>query len=393
MTRRAPVLVAALLACAACSHNPTTSAPQQPSPDLSGRWAGDVISAQPFPAPSGAFARKILYVSTGLAGQNIAVSGIVIVPRAKPPPGGRPIAAWAHPTTGVATGCAPSARSDALETIPGLTQLLDDGYIVAATDYPGLGTVGPHPYLVGISEARAVIDSVRAARHLAGAHASSAFAVWGHSQGGHAALFVGQLAATYAPELRLKGVAAIAPATDLARQFRDNLYAVGGRLLGSYAVWSWAHVYDARLGSVVSAADLTVVDRVAGICIQTNPQFVRVSLVLKRLSRDWLRKDIFDRKPWSTFFAENTPGLQPAGEPMYVAQGSDDGLIGPAVTAGFAADLCRHGVVVDFIRLQGVEHHPAGMASGARVAQWLADRLQGRPAPSTCSASTAPSSP
>ncbi len=91
--------------------------------------------------------------------------------------------------------------------------MVDRGYVVAATDYPGLGTPQTHPYLVGVSEARAVLDSVRAARALTGAQ--NRFAVWGHSQGGQAALFTGLIAKSYAPDLDLVGVAAAAPATDL----------------------------------------------------------------------------------------------------------------------------------------------------------------------------------
>jgi alpha-beta hydrolase superfamily lysophospholipase len=87
------------------------------------------------------------------------------------------------------------------DSIQGLNEMLQQGYVVAATDYPGLGTSGPHPYLVGLSEGRAALDSVRAARSMAGS--DSAFAVWGHSQGGHAALYAGILAANYAPELKL----------------------------------------------------------------------------------------------------------------------------------------------------------------------------------------------
>ncbi len=87
---------------------------------------------------------------------------------------------------------------------------------------PGLGTAGPHPYLVGLSEARAVLDSVRAAREIAGAGASDRFAVWGHSQGGQAALFSGLIADTYAPELRLAGVAAAVPASG-HRQLKRTL--------------------------------------------------------------------------------------------------------------------------------------------------------------------------
>lgn len=46
--------------------------------------------------PLGAEAFRVLYRSKGLKGEPIAVSGVVIIP----PGGGRPIVAWAHPTTG-----------------------------------------------------------------------------------------------------------------------------------------------------------------------------------------------------------------------------------------------------------------------------------------------------
>ena len=36
--------------------------------------------------------------------------------------------------------------------------MLDRGYVVAATDYPGLGTPEVHPYLVGTSEGHAVLE-------------------------------------------------------------------------------------------------------------------------------------------------------------------------------------------------------------------------------------------
>ena len=86
------------------------------------------------------------------------------------------------------------APPEVFDTIPHLQALIALDYVVAATDYPGLGTPGPHPYLVGESEGRAVIDSVRAARDLEKVGASTRYAVWGHSQGGQAALFAGEIA-------------------------------------------------------------------------------------------------------------------------------------------------------------------------------------------------------
>jgi acetyl esterase/lipase len=100
-----------------------------------------------------------------------------------------------------------------------LRNIIAQRHIVVATDYAGLGTEGIHPYLIGESEARSVLDSVRAARALPNSGASNRFAVWGHSQGGHAALYTGQVAARYAPDLKLVGVAAAAPATYLVELF------------------------------------------------------------------------------------------------------------------------------------------------------------------------------
>src|ERR1700677_4869544 len=112
-------------------------------------------------APLGATTYRVLYRSTGLDDKPILVSGVVIVPPGDPPPGGRPIVAWAHPTSGIVPPCAPSLAIFLFQQIQGLRSFVQAGYVVAATDYPGLGTAGPHPYLVGVSEARAVIDSVR----------------------------------------------------------------------------------------------------------------------------------------------------------------------------------------------------------------------------------------
>ena len=122
----------------------------------------------------------------------------------------------------------------------GLADMLARGYVVAATDYPGLGTPGVHPYLIGESEGRAVLDWVRAVRDLPNSGASGRFAVWGHSQGGHAALYTGEIAARYAPELKLVGVAAAAPATYLIELFDSDKSSPTGKELTAMTVWPWS---------------------------------------------------------------------------------------------------------------------------------------------------------
>ena len=95
--------------------------------------------------------------------------------------------------------------------VDGLARFMRAGYAVVVPDYEGLGTRGTHPYLVGEATAHATLDAVRATRRFGAADASERFIVWGVGQGGHAALFTGQEADAYAPELELAGVAAGAP--------------------------------------------------------------------------------------------------------------------------------------------------------------------------------------
>src|SRR5690606_29525644 len=150
----------------------------------------------------------------------------------------------AHPTSGVVETCAPSLMPDIAVLIWGLPDILAKGYVVVATDYPGLGTPGIHPYLIGESEGRAVLDSVRAARNLPKSGASERFAVRGHSQGGHTALYTGELATSYAPELKLVGIAAAAPATYLVKLFDANKASATGKELTAMALWAWSKLYN-----------------------------------------------------------------------------------------------------------------------------------------------------
>jgi hypothetical protein len=78
-------------------------------------------------APLGATAYRVLYRSTGLDNRPILVSGVVIMPPGDPPPGGRPIVAWAHPTSGVVPRCAPSLAIFLFEQIQGLRSFVRDG--------------------------------------------------------------------------------------------------------------------------------------------------------------------------------------------------------------------------------------------------------------------------
>jgi acetyl esterase/lipase len=354
--------------------------------DLASFPNGGLIRAQPMDgAPDDAAAYRVLYRSEGLGGQPIAVSGVVIVPAGAPPSEERPIVAWAHPTTGVIPPCAPSLARVLFSSIQGLREMLAHGYVVVATDYPGLGTAGPHPYLVGISEGRAVLDSVRAARGMPGVGGGRRFAVWGHSQGGQAALFTGLLAKTYAPELRLVGVAAAAPATELGQLMEADLGTSGGNNLTAMTLWSWSRVYGAPMSGVVKPAAVPVIDRLAGMCIERFFDVFWRRGPSRGLEQSFLSvKTLGDREPWRSLLAENTPGPLPPEIPIFLAQGTADKLVIPSVTRDYAAKLCKAGSRVTLDWIVGVGHAFSGRDSASAAVTWMADRFAGVAAPSDC---------
>src|SRR3954470_18572878 len=162
--------------------------------------------------------------SVGVDGKPITVSGTVSLPKGKAPKNGWPVISYDHGTTGIADQCAPSR--DATDNpahlynsyvYPLLNRWLKAGYAVVRTDYQGLGTAGAHQYLVGVAEGRSTLDIVRAARKL-DKHVSNRFAIAGHSQGGHAALWGAKLAPSWTPDLKLGGTVAFAPASHIADQ-------------------------------------------------------------------------------------------------------------------------------------------------------------------------------
>lgn len=390
-----PVLLVSVLALAVNRIEP--DAPDAfytpPAPLPTGK-PGTIIATRPIAAtPAGSRGWTVLYLSTGLDGQPRATSGSIFVPTASAPVGGRPVIAWAHGTTGVAPRCAPSLRHGGGATsIPGFDRFIDAGYVVTATDYPGLGTANPHPYLVGESEGVAVLDSVRAAQNLTEAQATTSFAVWGHSQGGHAALFAGQLAPSYAPELKLVGVAAAAPATELRDLLQHDIGGVAGNVLAAMAVVSWSQVYASQgltQSQMLNTAAIPSARLIADNCIESSDQLL-VDLpsaeVLKVGFKGIDKSDHSWTPPseWEAPLQQNTPGATRIGVPVLINQGTADTVVWPGVTTHWVNGQCQAGVILAEKVYDGLTHLNIATTSAGDTSAWFAARFAGEPATSTC---------
>ncbi len=382
-------IVGAALLLASCSLPAAAqSFYDAPQSEVAGKPGTLVRAEAMLGAPLNAAAYRVLYRSTGFDGKPILVSGVVIVPQGPPPPGGRPIVAWAHPTSGIVPRCAPSLALFIFQQIQGLRPLVQLGYVVAATDYPGLGTSEPHPYLVGLSEARAVIDSVRVARNMPGAGGGRRFVVWGHSQGGQAALFTGIIAKSYAPELTLLGVAAAAPASELVTLINDDIDTPGGKNITAMTLWSWQRIYGAPMDKVVDPRAMPAINHLAQECVE-GPYDLWIRGRTGRIFEQYfLTVDHPGNvEPWHALLLKNTPGTLPPSIPVFLAQGTSDPIIKPEVTQRYAAALCKAGSKVETVALPNVGHGWAGRAAAPYAVAWMTARFAGEPAPDDCSAS------
>jgi pimeloyl-ACP methyl ester carboxylesterase len=350
---------------------------------------GTILRSEPVKhPPTGALAYKILYKSLNIHGGEVAVSAIVIVPNSPAPPEGRPVVAWAHPTTGIARRCAPSIRPDPFRSIEGTDLFIKNNIVVVATDYEGLGTPGPHPFLVGVSEGQNVLDLVRAVAGNDDWHARKEFVVWGHSQGGQAAFFTGPLRATYAPELDLAGIAAAAPATNLRALFDADKSKLSGKGLLLYAIDSWSQIYDVPTTSILTPNSTKVMKVIADDCIESTDQFIFFGLDLEKLDGPVTTGDPAKTEPWKGLLEKNSTGVKGIDVPVFIAQGTKDNVVVPDVTKAYAKRLCEAGVTVELKMYEGIGHVPMGKDAAPAVSDWVNDRFAGKPAPSTCETKT-----
>jgi len=342
-------------------------------------------AALQLPAFYRAKAWRILYASRDYAGRPIAASGVAVVSTVRPVgPGGQTIIAWAHSTVGTAQGCAPSLRQRPTEFILGLNDLIGAGTIVVATDYPGLGTPGPVGYLIGKGQAYAVLDSVRAAAKLPGVRAARDYEVYGFSQGGHAALFAGQVAPQYMPEFKLRAVAAIAPPTDLLRLLAFNATTIEGKILLSYTLKSWAIKYGLSMREVLSDEAIKTAFAINAICVDDFSGSVSAFQAQQLFGPDMFLGNPVHHPDWRQSLIENSINIWPRNIPLLVVQGTDDTVVRPEVTASSFTATCLAGGNVKYVTLSNRGHSSSAQNAFPMVTNWLVARLGNAPNNSSC---------
>ena len=235
---------------------------------------------------------------------------------------------------------------------------------------------------------------MRAAHSLPGVGDGNSFAVWGHSQGGQASLYTGLIAKTYAPELRLVGVAAAAPATALVTLMGDDFKSSGGKNLTAMTLWSWSRVYGAPIDKVVVPEAMPTVDRLSNECIESIFDILERRQTEKPLEQQFLSvPNIATVQPWRSLAMRNTPRTLSPQIPLFLAQGTTDNIVRPEVTRAYMQRQCMAGGKVAMMWVPGVGHGFVAKDSADAAVSWMMDRFAGRPAPSDCGKAVAAATP
>ncbi|WP_421120535.1 lipase family protein [Aquihabitans daechungensis] len=328
---------------------------------------------------TGATTYRIMYLSESVAGEPIAVTGMASVPTADAPEDGRPMIAIAHGTTGIADECSPSVTGGNAEM--GLVESeLSEDFLIAATDYEGLGTPGRHPYLVGESEGRSTIDGIIAAGQLPDADPGTKLGIVGYSQGGHGALWANQVASEWAPDLEVVGTFSGAPASEVGVIISAAPQVKG---FGIMVIAGIAAAYpDVDVSQMLTPAGQEVLDSVDEGCV--GDTFDAAGSAEEEL----FVADGGQTPEWSKLGAAQDAGTEKTNDaPVLLIHSNEDATVPTFFIDQVEKRMCANGQVVERIDLDEGGHTQAAIPAYAEAMDWLQGLFAGtEDATDTCPA-------
>lgn len=369
-------LLLVLFAGSGCDRHPRTSSESSASPTPQGvrasitmnapdafydppadvsREPGALLRTEPLNdvmLPAGVRGWRILYATS--VDDNTPATAVATVFAPTDSSGGpRPVIAWEHATTGLLQKCMPSLMSAASKGIPERNRIVMAGWVVVATDYSFAEKDGPHPYLIGEGEARAALDSVRAARQISELTLDQRVVVWGFSQGGHAALWTGIIGPRYAPELEVRGVAAIAPPANVEKNLKMNIEA--DKRFGPYLALSYSRFYpDITFEQALRPEALDAARQIVNFCSFLPPEDAeRIAELAATFNGRALATN--SNKALQARLEQNTAdGLITA--PVVIAQGLSDEVVPPSATDAYVEERCAAGQQLEYWTFAGRDH-------------------------------------
>lgn len=386
---------------------------------------GELIKVEKIPTSmQGVDAWKIAYVSSDLHDNKTLVTAIIAAPQTPAPAEGRPIVAWAHGTTGTAQSCGPSQVLNPAQPLnqylmvsgnswtdfglPAMEAFIKAGYVIVATDYQGLGGGGRHQYAVANTQARDVINSIRAVSSFKDAHAGNRAVVYGWSQGGGATIAVAGLSdyiqkkgsardgidilgfvamapydmAVTIPEGELTDASATQYLQGLSGEFSANIFNFSHyvqNLWGMDAAFPQLHLNDILTDRGAAIGDEILSRKCMHVVSDTlDYQYVDNYKLA-------LRSPIKNAKAWVEAYKESSVKPVKPMAPVIIYFGTHDTTVPPVMGKLYREQMCKLGGNVTRIQLPGAQDHFTTPAvAEPYYIKWVADRFAGVPADQGC---------
>lgn len=388
---------------------------------------GEVLAREAVATPiPNALAWRIAYVSSDVGERQTISTALVVAPAGDPPAEGRAILGWAHGTTGTAQNCGPSQVLNPAQElneyfliggtswtdfgIPGLGQMIAEGYVVVATDYQGLGGGGQHQYAVAATQGRDAINALRAAGSLGLSGIGRKAAIYGWSQGGGTVLAAASLpdyiaqTGTAFDGIEMVGFGAMAP-QDVAVLIPPEALTEAGadKLIPALAakfsdnVFNFTHFAMSMWAMPAAFPELKLTD------VFTKDGAAQIDAILSRKcmhsAADTLNfafadsyKTLLAPQPanglaWAKALVAASVTPQKPVAPMVIYWGTKDTVIDPVMGKLYRDQMCGLGGDVTRVQLEGEQSHFTTPGSATPLfLPWIKDRLAGAPAPNGCAA-------
>jgi hypothetical protein len=337
------------------------------------------ISAVGLPVPVRAW--QLHYASTDAKGMPETGVATVLVPLTPYVHGKRPLLSYQTAEDSLAANCAPSAtlRAGTEKELALIGLGLAKGWAVVVSDYEGPQS----EYGAGYQAGHFVLDAIRATLHFQPARiaAGTPIGLWGYSGGGLASAWAAELQPSYAPELKLAGVAEGGVPPDLAAVAKNI---DGGAFAGIYfavAVGLSRAYPEMDLNSILNDKGKKMVAAIGTKCITD----IAAIGAFHRISEYTTVPDPLALPQMKKIIATNHLGQQRPAGPIFDFHAIFDELIPIAGDDALAAQYCAEGVMVQHYRDPASEHASLAVTGAPLAVAYLADRFAGKPAPSNCS--------
>lgn len=386
---------------------------------------GQVIKQEKIATPvKGAQAWRIAYISSDVSELPTISTALVVAPISEAPVGGRPIAAWAHGTTGTAQSCGPSQVLNPAVSLnqyfltngnswtdyglPNLDTFIEEGYVVVGTDYQGLGGGGRHQYVVSATQGRDVINSVRAVGSMTEISAGKKAVVYGWSQGGGTTISAASLPdyiakkGTAADGIEFVGFVAMAPPyvavvasgktldqagadkmmSDLIQGFSDNIFNFthfAMNMWGTQAAFPALKLTDIFTEQGAKAVDEILLNK----CIHVASDTLNFGYASSYKSL--LRDKPINTMNWAKAFIQGSVMPVKPVAPVVIYWGTKDTVVPPVMGELYQKQMCALGGNVDRVQLPGDQSHftTPGTASPLYM-PWIRDRIADKPLANAC---------